>query len=132
MKTIIEYINETKKHVVNDIPKFLYHKSPPSIRNKIEKEGLKPTIGDSYKAHWEGKDIDLEPVIFAYDKEKQEYDTTWDDDIWQIDTNKLNKNNWKKDPDEYMTDAFGSLIYNKKIPRNALKLIYKGTGKNNF
>jgi hypothetical protein len=31
-----------------------------------------------------------------------------------------------------MTDEFGSLIYNKKIPRNALKLIYKGTGKNNF
>ena len=117
-----------------NIPKFLYHKSPPSIRKEIENEGLKPKIGDSYKAHWEGekKENELEPVIFAYDKNKKEYDTTWDDDIWEIDTNKLDNKNWKKDPDEYMTNKYGSIVYNKVIPKEAIKLIHKGSGKNNF
>ena len=81
--------------------------------------------------YWEGSKKELEPVIFAYDKDKKEYDSTYDDDIYEIDTTKLKKEDWKKDPDEGMYDIFGSIVYSKKIPKDAIKLIYEGTGEDN-
>lgn len=111
----------------------MYHKAPPSIRKNIKEEGLKTKVGNSYQGHWNGtdKEENLESVIFAYDKNKKIYDTTYDDDIWEIDTSKLNKENWKKDPDEWIYNKYGSLIYNKNIPKDAIKLIYQGTGESN-
>lgn len=130
MKNIKNFENFNKK--IN-IPNKVYHKASPFLRKKIQKEGLIPNVGDSYSSHWygTGEEDTLTPVIFAYDKDIQELDTTYDDDIWEIDTSKLKKEKWDKDKDEYMYDGFGSIVYSENIPKDAIKLIYKGTGKDN-
>lgn len=125
MEEFLNYQNNKEK--IN-IPNKVYHKAPPTLRENILKEGLKPQVGPSYSAHWEEKEEELIPVIFAYDKDKKEYDSTYDDDIYEIDTSKLDKESWNKDKDEYMYNTFGSIVYNKEIPKDAIKLIYRGTG----
>ena len=116
-----------------NIPTKVYHKASPMLRECIQEHGLVPNVGESYESHWLGTDNEtkLTPVIFAYDKNIQEYDTLYDDDIWEINTEKLNKLRWNKDIDEYMYEKFGSITYNDSIPIDAIQLIYKGTGKDN-
>lgn len=125
LKDDMEY-QKNKKNI--NIPNKVYHKAPPIFRKNILKEGLKPKVGPSYSAHWEEEEEELTPVIFAYNKDKKEYNSTYDDDIYEIDTSKLDKESWDKDKDEYMYDTFGSIVYNKEIPKDAIKLIHRGTG----
>lgn len=110
---------------------MLYHKGNPIFRDKIEKEGLKVQVGDSYMIHWEDeKDADqLEKLIFMYDKNIDEYDTTYDDDIWEIDITKLDNSKIKGDPDRWMWKNKGCWVYADDIPREAIKLIHEGTGE---
>ena len=56
-------------------------------------------------------------------KEDYRFDSTYDDDIYRIDTTKLN-NKWYNDPN---FDDGLHLITFDKIPLNAIKLIYKGS-----
>lgn len=104
-------------------------KSNPINRNNIEKDGLKIQVGDSYIMHWEvEKDSSkLEKLIFMYDKNVDEYDTTYDD-IWEIDVSKLDKSKIHGDPDTWMWKNKGCWVYTKDIPTEAIKLVYKGTG----
>ena len=114
-------------HLVEVEPnKYLYHTSNPIFRDNIAKEGLIPK-GKS-EAWLSDTKIDGE-VIFAVNSDDKEdwFDSTYDDDIYRIDTSKLN-NKWYGDPN------FG--LYNKKyiitfekIPLDSIKLIYKGTGE---
>ena len=120
MKNLSQYISESK------LPNKLYHKSNPELREQISKEGLKVKVGDSYKAHYDDRD-NLEPLIFMYDKNVKEYDTTYDDDIWEIDLTKINKSKIKKDPEKNISHY--CYIYSEDIPSDAIKLIYKGTGE---
>ena len=114
--------------MLQNIPNKLYHKSPPNNREYIQLYGLMPYIGDSYKSHWDDRE-DLKPYIFLYDRNIAEYDTTYDDDIYEIETKYLNKNLLDKDPDEYMYKTRGCYVYPIKIESKFIKLIYKGTGE---
>ena len=106
--------------------RVLYHKSPISCRMSILKKGLLPSVGDSYKAHWDDKE-DLTPYIFLYDHNTingGEYDSTYDDDIYAIDVSQLDKEHLFNDPDGSMNGCF---VYDIPIPTSAIKLVYKGT-----
>lgn len=105
---------------------FLYHKAPKFARKSILKNGLIPSVGNSYKAHWDDRE-DLTPYIFLYNYEVfGEYDSTYDDDIYAIDVKQLDKKHLAKDPDSYMK---GCLVYDLPIPPTAIKLIYKGSNR---
>lgn len=108
------------------LPKHLYHKSAICNRLSILREGLKPQIGDSYRCHWDYKTA-LKPLIFLYDPLILEYDSTYDDDIYQIDISKLDKRRITKDPDKEMK---GCYVYSASI--TSYSLIYKGSGKDNL
>lgn len=111
--------------------KFLYHKSPISFRKSILKNGLIPSVGDSYRAHWNDKE-DLTPYVFLYDHDLingGEYDSTYDDDIYAVDVNQLDKKFLSRDIDKTMKGCF---VYSKKIPTSALKLVYKGSNNDSF
>ncbi len=120
--------NAIKTVLVESRFSVLYHKSPSSCRKSILKNGLIPNVGDSYKAHWDYGD-DLTPYVFLYDHntiKNGEYDSTYDDDIYSIDTKQLDLKHLKKDPDSGMRGCF---VYDSIIPASAIKLVYKGSKK---
>lgn len=124
--TIREFLIENKKnHLVEVIPnKYVYHTSNPIFRDKISKEGLTPK-GKSESWLYD-TNIDGE-VIFAVNSDNKEdwWDSTYDDDIYKIDTTNLN-NKWYNDPNFDLEDK--RIITFEKIPLNSIKLIYKGSG----
>lgn len=102
--------------------KYVYHTSNPIFRDKISKEGLIPK-GKSESWLSDTK-IDGN-VIFVVNSNKEKYfwDSTYDDDeIYQIDTTKLN-NKWYNDPN-FDSDGL-HLITFENIPPNSIKLIDK-------
>lgn len=111
-----------------DIPQYLYHKSNPKFREKILSEGLKPQKGDSYtlwfEDHFEKSKDEIEPLIFLYDASIREYDSTYDDDIYKIDTSKISKVLLEQDP----TLSDYCYTYPITIKPEAFELIYKGSG----
>ena len=110
-----------------DIGSVMLHKAPKDVRKMIMSDGLKAQVGASYQGHWEGKA--LVPSVFLYSPDKEEYDTTYDDDVWAVDTSRLDKTRFQTDPDEYMYKTYGSVIYTDNIPPSCLKLVKKGTGE---
>ena len=124
--TIREFLNENQNsHLVEVIPNnYVYHTSNPIFRDKISKEGLIPK-GKS-ETWLSDTNIDNK-VIFAVnsDDKKDWWDSTYDDDIYKVDTTKL-KNKWYVDPNFDLEDK--RIITFEKIPFNSIKLIYKGTG----
>jgi hypothetical protein len=125
VKNFKQFMNENKKnHLVEVIPnKYVYHTSNPIFRDKISKEGLTPkSKGETWLSN---TNIDGE-VIFAVNSDDKEdwWDSTYDDDIYKIDTTNLN-NKWYNDPNFDLEDK--RIITFEKIPLNSIKLIYKGT-----
>jgi hypothetical protein len=113
-------------HLIEVKPnKYLYHTSNPMFRDKIAKEGLIPK-GKSEA--WLSNTNIKGNVIFAVnsDNKKDWWDSTYDDDIYRIDTTKI-KNKWYGDPNFDLKD--NRIITFEKIPANSIKLIYKGTGE---
>lgn len=106
------------------LPKYLYHKSSAHNRNSILQIGLTPQIGPSYFCHWEGKK-NLKPLVFLYDRNVLEYDTTCDDDVYKIETSKLDKRKISRDPDKSMQGCYG---YSSNICPVNIEIIYKGSG----
>lgn len=124
--TIREFLNENKKnHLIEVIPnKYVYHTSNPIFRDKISKEGLTP----KGKSESWLSDTNIDGgVIFAVNSDNKQdwWDSTYDDDIYKIDTTNLN-NKWYNDPNFELEDK--RIITFEKIPLNSIKLIYKGTG----
>ena len=105
--------------------KALYHKAPVSCRKSILKNGLRPSVGDSYKAHWEEVE-ELSPYVFLYDIGGGEYDSTYDDDIWRVDMSYIDQKRLRKDPEKALKNSY---IYDGIIPPEALKLVYRGSTK---
>lgn len=121
-KLTISIINENRK----DRATVLYHKSPVSCRELILKNGLVPSVGDSYRAHWDDRE-DLTPYVFLYDHDTirgGEYDSTYDDDIYAVDASQLDNKHLFNDPDESMA---GCYAYDMPIPTSAIKLVYMGS-----
>lgn len=105
----------------------MYHKSNPMFRDSILANGLIPKVGECYRIYWEDKTNDeLKPYVFMYNKEEHEYDSTYDDDIYEIDVNQLEQDRIKKD---ICPTLEGCYVYDKVIPISAIKLIYKGSGE---
>jgi hypothetical protein len=122
-----DWINEgANSHLTEVKPnRFLYHTSNPTFRDNITKEGL-ITKGKSEtwlsNTHIEGK------VIFAVNSDNKEdwFDSTYDDDIYRIDTTNL-KSKWYVDPNFDLEDK--RIITFERIPLSSIELIYKGTGE---
>lgn len=126
IKTYESFLNESNNHLIEVKPNnYVYHTSNPMFRDKIEKVGLIPQ-GKS-DAWLSNTKIDGE-VIFAVnsDDKKDWWDSTYDDDMYQIDTT-LIKNKWYSDPNFDVEDK--RMITFDPIPRNSIKLMYKGTGE---
>lgn len=146
-KLIREELNRFQYKPVN-VNRFAYHTSNPIFRDNISKEGLIPK--EKSEAWLSDTKIDGK-VIFAVNSDEKEdwWDSTYDDDIYQIDTTKIS-NKWFEDPN-FSNDEEKYAFYNGKkiklpnidsehyrvitfesIPVDAIKLIYKGTGESSF
>jgi len=119
------------------VGRYVYHASNPYYRKKIQKQGLKPTVSDSYESHamsWYEEDgaiskKHLPPAIFATNSENKKdwFDSPYDDDIYRIDTQGL--------PNEWFTDRHFDwdkknkhVVTFQPIPLSHITLIYQGTG----
>ena len=119
----IKLYENYNSHLEVETNKYVYHTSNPIFRDKIAKEGLIPK-GKS-EAWLSDTKIDGE-VIFAVNSDNKEdwFDTTYDDDIYRIDTTNL-KNTWYVDPNFDLEDK--RVITFERIPLSSIELIYKGT-----
>jgi len=117
-----DFLNENKHQGDEIKPKKLWHKSNPIFRDVINEMGLIPKKGDSYMCH--SPEEECPPAIFGYWGDIKYYDSTYDDDIWEIDTSKIS-NTWYVD----LEVGKQAVVTYDPIPRKAIKLIYSGTGK---
>lgn len=122
MKSLVKYITESQIK----IDKYMFHLSNPAFRNSISTKGLIPQKGPSTEMLWDGMNIDLPKCIFLFAGNDNPYDSTYDDDLWVVDTSNLDKSKFQKDPDEYMYKKYGSIIYTEIIPPECIILEYKG------
>jgi len=108
--------------------KFIVHKSNPVWRDSIELTGLQILVGFCYQQHV-GGDEECKKSIFATDSldEKDIFDSTYDDDIWVIDTECAGVA-WYKDRHFDNGDYKHHLVTFENISPDCIKLIHKGTG----
>jgi hypothetical protein len=131
MKSLLEIYNlliENLKPI--KVNRFVYHKSNPHFREKINIEGLKTK---PKSATWLS-DTDIKgKVIFATNSDNKNdwFDSTYDDDVYKIDTTKI-KNKWYLDPNFLWEKNPKHIITYENIPKNAIELIFKGSGKSNI
>lgn len=115
-----------KKYAPN---KFVVHKSAPVWRENIELIGLQVSVGDCYQ-EFVGGDVECQQAIFATDslKNKEMFDSTYDDDIWLIDTECAGVT-WYEDKHFEFGDYKYHIVTFENISPDCLKLIHEGTGK---
>jgi len=111
--------------------KYVVHTSNPSNRENISTTGLQTSLGECYLIYADsnyGEDDECVPAIFATNsiKKKDLFDSTYDDDIWVIDTERANVQ-WYKDAHFDGGDTKHIVTF-ENIPVDAIRLIYKGTG----
>lgn len=124
-KILREEYNPSGDEIVPN--KFITHISSPTWRKNILLTGLQASIGDCYQDYAGGNE-ECKPAIFATNSTNDEdlFDSTWDDDIWMIDTEEIPEVKWYVDS-HY--DNKKHIVTFDNIPKSAIKLIYKGTGK---
>jgi hypothetical protein len=108
----------------------VFHQSNPIYRNKIEEQGLKVRAGECYTIY-SGRDEKCIPAIFATNSSNKRdwFDSSYDDDVWEIDTTKIPNVKWYKDRHFEGGDYEHHIVTFKNIPRDAIKLIYEGSGE---
>lgn len=110
---------------VKKLLRYVYHKSNPYYREFILKNGLKVNIGVGQL----GIPTDITTkAIYATNSDNPDdlYDTTYDDDVFEIDTSKIN-NIWYED-----TNVYGKhkhIVTFEDIPKEAIHLVYEGIGE---
>ncbi len=129
VKNFKEFVNENvnnEKLIPVTQNKYVYHKSNPIFRTEISKIGL---ITKGKSATWLSDTKINGNVIFATnsDNKKDWFDSTYDDDVYQIDTTKIN-NKWFSDPNFTWKKSPKYIITFDNIPLSAIKLVYKGSG----
>jgi hypothetical protein len=110
--------------------RYVVHKSSPHWRENIELTGLQTSVGDCYQVY-AGGDVKCKKAIFATDSlnEKDMFDSTYDDDIWIIDTECAGVS-WFKDKHYFKQgDNNYHIVTFKNISPDCLELIHEGTGK---
>lgn len=102
--------------------RYVYHTSNPIFRDMISKQGLIPK--ERSEAWLTGTKIDGK-VIFAVNSDDPSdwWDSTYDDDIYRINTSGLN-NKWYVDPNFDLEDK--RIITFERIPLDSIELIKKG------
>jgi len=124
----MKYLKLFEKYKDIDIipNKIVIHVSNPLDRESILKNGLEPKYGEQRTDKWT-KDKRL--AIFATNSKniKKSWNSTYDDDIWEIDTSIIS-NKWYSDSNFDWQSKNIHLVTFDAIPVNAIKLIYKGTG----
>lgn len=100
---------------------FLYHKSNPENRKEIAMYGLEPR----FEERSEGYQPSNEPAIFATNSNnvKNLFDTTFDDDIWQI--NPECGVTWYIDP-AFDGRKYKHVVTYEGISSDYLKLVHEG------
>jgi len=111
--------------------KYVVHASSKGNRDSISEYGIRAVLGECYMIYADsnyGEDEECVPAVFATDslKKKDMFDSTYDDDIWVIDTEKSNVQ-WYKDA--HFDDKYKHIVTFDDIPRDSIKLIHKGTGQ---
>jgi hypothetical protein len=121
-----EYSPAGKEIIPNE---KVFHQSNPIFRNKIEEQGLKVRAGECYKIYV-GYGEKCIPAIFATNSSNKRawFDSSYDDDVWEIDTTKIPNVKWYKD--RHYESRSKHIVTFENIPREAIKLIYKGSGEN--
>lgn len=111
--------------------KFIIHKSNPKNREDIASNGLKVRTGECYKTY-AGYGVKCTPAIFATNStnKKAWFDSTYDDDVWAIDTTQIPDVKWYKD--KHYESSKKHIVSFQDIPPSAIKLIHQGTGKSTF
>jgi hypothetical protein len=109
--------------------KFVVHKSNPVWRENIKLTGLQVSVGECYQ-EYVGGDMDCEKSIFATDSlnELDQFDSTYDDDIWLINTECANVT-WYKDKHFEGGNYKYHIVTFENISPDCIKLIHKGTGE---
>ena len=108
--------------------KVVIHKSNPVWRENILKTGLQASAGECYKTYV-GYGVKCKPAIFATNSTNKRawFDSTYDDDIWEINTEMIPDVKWYKD--RHFESRSKHIVTFQDIPSDALTLKYKGNGK---
>jgi hypothetical protein len=108
---------------------IVVHKSNPMYRDKIMENGLKVRAGECYKIYV-GYGVKCKPAIFATNSTNKRawFDSTYDDDIWFIDTTMIPDVKWFKD--RHFESRSKHIVTFQDIPKEAITLKYEGTGSN--
>ena len=111
--------------------KYVVHTSNPSNRDSIKEYGIRAVLGECYLIYADsnyGEEDECVPAVFATNsiKKKDLFDSTYDDDIWVIDTERADVQ-WYKDAHFDGGDTKHIVTF-ENIPVDAIRLIYKGTG----
>jgi hypothetical protein len=108
--------------------KIVIHKSNPKFRDIISNEGLKVRAGECYKIY-AGYGEKCIPAIFATNSinKRASFDSTYDDDVWEIDTEMIPDVKWYKD--KHYESRSKHIVTFENIPADAITLKHEGTGK---
>jgi len=119
-----DYSPAGKEIIPNSI---IVHKSNPMFRDKIIKNGLKVRAGECYKI-FVGYGVKCKPAIFATNSTNKRawFDSTYDDDIWEINTEMIPDVKWYKD--RHYESRSKHIVTFQDIPKEAITLKYEGTG----
>jgi hypothetical protein len=120
-----EYSPAGKEIIPN---KIVIHKSNPKVRDRISNEGLKVRAGECYKIY-AGYGEKCIPAIFATNSTNKRswFDSTYDDDVWEINTELIPDVKWYKD--RHYESTKKHIVTFDNIPPEAIELIHEGTGK---
>jgi len=108
--------------------KIVIHKSNPMFRDKIMEQGLKVRAGECYKTYV-GYGEKCIPAIFATNStnKRASFDSTYDDDVWEINTEMIPDVKWYKD--KHYESRSKHIVTFENIPVDAITLRHEGTGK---
>lgn len=109
--------------------RIVIHKSSPVWRESILKIGLQVSAGDCYKTYV-GYGEKCIPAIFATNSTNKRawFDSTYDDDVWAINTNLIPNIKWYKD--SHFESSKKHIVTFDNIPPEAIELMNEGTGRN--
>ena len=115
--------------------KYVVHSSNPSNRDSIKDYGIRAVLGECYMIYADSnyaEDEECVPAVFATDsiKKKDMFDSTYDDDIWVIDT-EIAGVQWYKDA-HFEGGDYKHIVTFDDIPVEAIKLVSKGTGQDTW
>ena len=107
---------------------IVIHKSNPVWRENILKTGLQVSAGECYKTYV-GYGVKCKPAIFATNSTNKRawFDSTYDDDIWEINTEMIPDVKWYKD--RHFESSKKHIVTFENIPADAITLKHEGTGK---